>query len=132
MIICLDGLSLERHISFVNKLCKLPMRFTDSYKQSLIFQKALSRVIEVSGPLHTAFHMLQVVYTVYKSVLQATQKCLGWKKINMSQVSETYRLCHSMISILYEELYRYLFLSFLEEYTNSNEEIEFTFDVNKD
>ena len=50
----------------------------------------------------------------------------------MSQVSETYRLCHSMVSILYEELYRFLFLNFLEEYTNSNEGREFTFESNTD
>ena len=104
MIICLDGLSLERHRSFVNKLCKVPMRFADSYKQSLIFQKSLSRVIEVSGPLHASFHMLQVTCDIYKSLLQATQKCLGRKKINMSQVSETHRPCHSIVSILYEKL----------------------------
>ena len=69
MIICLDGLSLKRHRSFVSKLCKLPMRFIDSYKQSLVFQKVLSRVTEVSGPLHTSFHMLQVMHTVHKSLL---------------------------------------------------------------
>ena len=77
MIICLDGLSLDRHRSFQNKLCKMNMKFTDTFQQSLTFQKALSRVIAVSGPLHTAFHMLQVIYDIYKDILQNVQLCLG-------------------------------------------------------
>ena len=88
MVLCLDGLSLDRHRSFLNKLCNLPMNFSNSYKQSLIFQKALSRVIQISGLLHTTFHMLQAIYSIYKLVMQCTQNCLGWRKINMSKVSD--------------------------------------------
>ena len=113
MILCLDGLSLERHKSFLHKLCSLPMNFTNAYQQSIVFQKALSRVIEISGPLHTSFHMLQVVYTIYKSLLSTVQQCLGWKRVNNQKVSDNYRLCLSMVNLLYEELFRYLFFTFL-------------------
>lgn len=69
----MDGLSLDRHRSFQTKLTNLPLNFTDSFKQSLVFQKALSRVIEISGPLHMAFHMLQCVYIIYSGMLKLLQ-----------------------------------------------------------
>ena len=117
IILCLDGLSLDRHRGFCNKLLKLPISFTNAYKQSQIFQKALTRVIDISGPLHTSFHILQSVYIVYGCLLKSVQHCLGWKKINHSKVSDNYRLCVHMVDIVYEETFRVLFFNFLLEYT---------------
>ena len=105
MLICLDGLSLDRHRGFKTKLCKMNMKFTDTFEQTLQFQKALTRVMAVSGPLHMAFHMLQVIFDVYRHLLSNIQLCLGWKKINMSKVSQNYRVCLALTEILYEEIF---------------------------
>ena len=120
IVVCLDSLRLDRHRLFSSKLSNIQMSFTQSYKQSLIFQKVLSRVIEISSPLHMAFHMLQSIFSIYKLVIKSTQSCLGWKKVNLQKVSEIYRTCVSMATILYEELFRYLFLSFLEKFSAIN------------
>ena len=77
MVVCLDGLSLDRHRLFSSKLSNIPLSFTQSFKQSLVFQKALSGVIEISGPLHMDFHMLQSVFSIYKLFIRAVQECLG-------------------------------------------------------
>ena len=54
----MNGLSLNHHRTFQEKLVKLPYAYTKVVKQSIIFQKALTQVIDISGPLHIAFHML--------------------------------------------------------------------------
>ena len=113
IILCLDGLSLDRHRGFYKKLVQLPLSFSKAYKQSLVFQKALTRVTEVSGPLHTAFHILQSIYIVHGSLLKCAQFCFGWKKIKFSKVSENYRLCVNMLNILYEEVFRILLFNYL-------------------
>ena len=119
IILCLDGLSLDRHRGFCHKLLNLPMSFTRAFQQSKIFQKALSRVIDVSGPLHTAFHILQSIFIVYNCFLKCIQQCLGWKKITYTKVSENYRLCNHMVDIAYEEVFRFLLFTFV----SSNDEV---------
>lgn len=50
--LCLDGLSLDRHRSFQKRLLQLPISFKKAYNQGLAFRKALTRVVEMPGPLH--------------------------------------------------------------------------------
>lgn len=119
IILCLDGLSLDRHRCFSKKLLNLPLTFTRAYQQSLIFQEALTRVVEIIGPLHTSFHILQCLYSVYNCILKCTQRCLGWKKLHFNKISDNYRLCVHMIDIVYEETNRMLMHNFLLEYCNS-------------
>lgn len=83
--LCLDGLSVDRHRCFFRKVIDLPLSFTDEFLQAIEFRKVLSRVIELSGPLHMSFHMLQSIYTLYGSLLMAGHKCLDWKKIETSK-----------------------------------------------
>ena len=64
--LCMDGLSLDRHRSFQKKLVKLPYSYRSVFKQSIIFQKALTWVVDISGPLHIAFHMLQSILSYTK------------------------------------------------------------------
>ena len=68
--LCMDGLSLDRHRSFQKKLVNLPFSYHKSFSQSLIFQKSLSRVVEISGPLHIGFHMLQSIFVIYKDMIK--------------------------------------------------------------
>ena len=72
-ILCLDDLSLYRQNLFYNTLINLPLSFTNAYKQSLNFQKALLQIIEVSGPLHSSFHVLQSIYIIFKRFLKCIQ-----------------------------------------------------------
>lgn len=55
----LDGLSLDRYRSFERKLVNLPFPYAKKFRQALVFQKALSRLLPISSPLYIAFHMLQ-------------------------------------------------------------------------
>ena len=74
LYLCMDGLSLDRHRSFQRKLTNLPFSFDKAFRQCLIFQKAFSKVVEISGPLHIAFHMLQSIYIVYKDMMNCAQR----------------------------------------------------------
>ena len=67
---CMDGLSLNRHQSFQKKLIKLPYSYSKVFKQSTVFQKAHTRVIDISGPLHIAFHILQSKFIIYKDMMK--------------------------------------------------------------
>ena len=111
--LCLDGLSLDRHRNFFRKLIELPISFTDSFEQAVEFQKALSRVIEMSGPLHMPFHMLQSIYILYDPLLLVSKECVDWKKLKMNKVSDNYRLACSLAFIVHEELTRLLTLQYL-------------------
>ena len=111
--LCMDGLSLDRHRSFQKKLVKLPYAYTKVFKQSIIFQKALTRVIDISGPLHIAFHMLQSLFIIYKDMMKWAQAVVNWKKINVNKVSESFDACRQLCIITLEEVERvaiYLFL----------------------
>ena len=116
MILCLDGLSIDRHRSFMKKLIKLPLGFTQAFRQSQVFHKALNRVIKISGPLHMTMHMLQSIYTIFEDILLLSQQCVQWKKVKASKVSDSFRLCESLCFICYDELFRYFLLQYLSVY----------------
>ena len=80
MYLCMDGLSLDRHRSLEKRLASLPLSYVDAFEQSLDFQKALSRIIEIPGPLHIAFHMCQCIFNIYTPFLSVLQSILQWKR----------------------------------------------------
>ena len=67
--LCMDGLSLERHRSFMKKLMNIPQSYEKNFHQSIAFQRAIGQVVEISGPLHVAFHMLQTIYIIFGTLL---------------------------------------------------------------
>ena len=73
MFLFVDGLLLDRFRHLVKKVTKLPLSFGPAFKQGLIFQNALKRVVEVNVPLHMAFHMLQTIFAIF-------QTSLSWRK----------------------------------------------------
>ena len=115
LYLCMDGLSLDRHRSFQRKLVNLPFSFDKAFKQSFIFQKALSRVIEISGPLHIAFHMLQSIYIIYKQMMLWGQKIVQWKKLNVLKVSESFDTYRQLCMIMLQEVERVLIDLFVTE-----------------
>jgi hypothetical protein len=128
--LCLDGLSLDRHRSFHTKLLKMPLSFTNAFKQSQVFHKALTKVVEISGPLHMAFHMLQSIYIVFKKLLQWAQTIINWKKIQATKVSDNFRLSESLCLMLYEEIFRSLFFRYMKEKENDHNGFTYISDDN--
>ena len=113
--LCMDGLSLDRHRSFQRKLINLPYSYDKVFKQSLIFQKALTRVVDVSGPLHISFHMLQSIYIIYKDMMKWAQSVVGWKKVNVTKVSESFDMCKQLCMLTLQESERLAIDLFLVE-----------------
>ena len=113
--LCMDGLSLDRHRSFQRKLINLPYSYDKVFKQSLVFQKALTRVVDISGPLHIAFHMLQSIYIIYKDMMKWAQSVVNWKKINVNKVSESFDMCRQLCMLTLQEIERLAVDTFLVE-----------------
>ena len=113
--LCMNGLSLDRHRSFQNKLVKLPYSYINVFKQSIIFQKALTRVVDISGPLHIAFHMLQSIFIIYKDIMKWTQQVVNWKKLNVNKVSESFDTCRRLCMLMLDEVERLAVDLFLDE-----------------
>ena len=82
VFVAMDGLSIDRHWSFSRMLTEVPLSFTKSYKQCLIFQQALTVVTEISGPLHMGFHMLQSIFVIFANFMSVCQNVIEWKKSN--------------------------------------------------
>mmetsp|Transcript_22030 Transcript_22030/g.30971 ORF Transcript_22030/g.30971 Transcript_22030/m.30971 type:complete len:82 (-) Transcript_22030:1125-1370(-) len=66
----LDELLLKRFRCFQKRLIKLPVSYKEAFSQGLIFCEVLDRVIEIPGPLHQAFHMVQCVFNIYQHFLK--------------------------------------------------------------
>ena len=118
---CLDGLSLDRHRSFQQKLAKLPISFCKAHEQALIFRKSLDRVIEIPGPLHQEFHLLQCIFNVFYYFFKTSAKVIGWKKINYAYVSQSFHMCRQLVQIVFEECSRIAWDPFLHKKKNEIE-----------
>ena len=126
LILCLDGLSLERHKSFQKRLIKLPMSFKYAYQQGMVFREALAQVIEVPGPLHQAFHVMQTIFNLYSNLMKWCAKVIKWKKINFSDVSQTFHMSRQLLYIVLEEFERIAWDQFVME---KKDDIESTLTV---
>ena len=105
-------LSIDRHISFQNKLVSLLFSYHKTFQHSLVFQKSLNCVVGISGPLHIAFHILQSIFVIYKDMMKWTQRVIEWKKININKVSDSFDTCRRLAMIVLEELEQFLSASF--------------------
>ena len=123
LYLCIDGLSLDRHRFFQKKLIKLPYTYTKVFKQSLVFQKVLRRVVDISDPLHIAFHMLQSIFIIYKDMMKWAQNIINWKKVNVNKVSESLDTWRQLCMITLEEVERLTIDLFLVEHGKDIEEI---------
>ena len=102
----MDGLSLDRHRSFQKKLVNLPYAYTKVFEQSIIFQKALTRVIDISGPLHIFSRVLQSIFTIYKDMMKWVQTVVNWKKLNMNKALESFNTCRQLCMLTLGEVER--------------------------
>lgn len=63
-------------IDHVKTSCEITLLIHNVFKQSIIFQKALTQ-IDISGPLHIALHVLQSIFIVYKDIMKSTQQVVS-------------------------------------------------------
>ena len=108
LYLSMDGLSLDRHRSFKKKLLRLPQSYSKNYSQGVTFHKALNQVVEITGPLHVAFHMLQSIYDIYKPQMKWFINVVSWKKLKSTRVSECFQLAKRMSMYALAECERYL------------------------
>ena len=99
---------------FPKKLVSLPFSYHKTFEQSLVFQKSLNRVVQISGPLHIVFHMLQLMFIVYKDMIKWARRVIEWKKVNVNKVSDSFDTCRRLAMILLEELERLSIDMFIE------------------
>ena len=127
--LCIYGVSLDRHRSFQEKLVNLPFSYHKSFHQSLIFQKLLSRVVEISGPLHIGFHMLQSIFVIYKDMIKWGKHVVDWKKVNVNKVSDSYDTCCRLCMMLLQELERLSIDLFLDSKYSSGTYCKLTMSI---
>ena len=67
--------------------------FNEEHENTVIIQKALKQVVNVTGDLHGGlFHFLHETYTLLFGILiQTVQALLGWKLIKGSDVTTCYQ-----------------------------------------
>ena len=110
-----DGLSQVRARSFDALIREGSTQFGPQYRMRSMLQKALSRVIHVTGDLHGGnFHFLSAVYAMfYGCLLQPVQTMLGWKRIKGTDVTKCYQLAALLALTVAEVVEKQLFGTFL-------------------
>ena len=75
-----DGLTMARFKTFDDLINNSTMNFAMRHKKKIMFRKALSRVVVVTGDLNGCFHALMTVYSLfYATIIQPIQTIfVGW------------------------------------------------------
>lgn len=114
----MDGLSLDCHRLFTKKLSTIKTSFSANYEQAKVFETAFEQIIKVNGQLHTVFHMIQSVFTLFETLIKWAITIVEWKKIQITKVSHNFRLYRRLAFLLQDELNRYMWDVFISENTN--------------
>ena len=106
-----DGLSIERMFQFFDDVMSIidskKMSFWNAYRQAMSIKMVLHRVVPITGDLHVRFHMLESIYRLFHGgFLQCLQYRLKWKRLDAVDVSNSYRLSHRLVILVFEELDR--------------------------
>jgi hypothetical protein len=106
-----DGLMLDRIRQFFDDIKEITegtvSSFKDAYRQSLVLNQALSRVVPAPGDLHTRSHQLDSIYRMFwGGFLQPICWKLGRKKVKGTDVTASYSQCHMLAELTYRCLYR--------------------------
>ena len=73
----------------------------------------LTRIIDISGPMHITFHILQSIFIIYTNMMRWTQNLINWENFNVNKVSESFDTCRQFCILTLEEVERlpiYLFM----------------------
>ena len=109
-----DGLSIDRIFQFFDDVMAITdsktVSFRQAYRQAMAISRVIHRVVPITGDLHVRFHMLESIYRLfYGGFLQCFQHRLKWKRLDPIDVSNSYRLCHRLVALVYEETERLMF-----------------------
>jgi hypothetical protein len=112
-----DGLSQMRMRQYNDSVDAASVNFRQYYRQSIVFSKAMTRVLMIPGDLHGGgFHFLATVYLLYYGgLLQPLQYALGWKRIRGSDVTKTYQQCAALALLALGEIERGLYGAFIAD-----------------
>ena len=115
-----DGLSIDRIFQFFDDVMAITdsktVSFRQAYRQAIALATVIHRVVPITGDLHVRFHMLESIYRLfYGGFLQCFQHRLKWKRLDPVDVSNSYRLCHRLVALVYEELERLMLDVFISE-----------------
>lgn len=104
-----DGLTMARIKSFDDLLSSSRMEYTMKHEKAAILQKALSRVVVVTGNLHGCFHCLSPVYSLfYGALIQPIQAVLKWKCIQGSDITKCYQQADGLATMVCNEVEHHL------------------------
>ena len=80
-----------------------PQSCEKNFHQSIYFQRAIGQVIEISRPLHVAFHVLQTTCIIFGSLLTWSVKVVEWKKIMLNKTLAYFQNARQLAFIVPEE-----------------------------
>ena len=113
-----DGLSIDRMFQFFDDIMAITdakvSSFKSAYRQAITISQVVHRVVPINGDLHVRFHMLDAIYRLfYGGFLQCMQYRLKWKRLDASDVSNSYRLAHRLAVLVFDEVDRIVMDIFL-------------------
>jgi hypothetical protein len=118
-IIVGDGLTMERIRNFERDLGKKGREYVQHFKKMEVFLTAISRVIKLSGDLHLCFHFLGTVYLpYYPGFLQLIQSLLGWKKMDASDIAQTFQTGSDFVFLVSGVCEKLIFDLYMHEKTS--------------
>jgi hypothetical protein len=128
-----DGLSQIRVRTFTNLIDTHSYSYNEKREQTLMIQKAMKQVVNVTGDLHGGcFHFLSAIFALYYgSLIQPIQTLLGWKRIRGSDVTKCYQQAAGLALMISHELERQ-YLGAYMEYLNKNIEKKDEFEATDD
>ena len=126
-----DGLSQIRVRTFTNLIDTHSYSYNEKREQTLMIQKAMKQVVNVTGDLHGGcFHFLSAIFALYYgSLIQPIQTLLGWKRIKGSDVTKCYQQAAGLALMISHELERqYLgaYMEYLDQNIEKRDQFEAT------
>ena len=104
-----DGLTMARFKTFDDLINNSAMNFAMRHEKKIMFRKALSRVVVVTGDLHGCFYALMAVYSLfYAAIIQPIQTLLKWKRIVGSDITKCYQQAAGLALMVSDEIQRHL------------------------
>jgi hypothetical protein len=116
-----DELSLRRTYEFFDDVMAVLDEkcntFQEAYLQAIELRRVIPQIIPVGGDLHFRFAMLDTVVRLYRGkFLQPIQSKLGWKKLDLVDVTKTFQQAHELVMLVYDETDRIMRDVFIADY----------------
>ena len=120
MVLIGDGLTMVRVRTFQDLINQCCFGYSERDEKAVMLQKALSRVISVTGDLHGCFHALACCFRLfYGSLIQPIQSLLKWKRIKGSDVAVCYQQAAGIALMILYEIERQLIVECIAKIENN-------------